>query len=84
MLNFSGFPSPSYVIPPPVAFSMNPGFTFSTGMSVSGPFLQPVAHPQQPGAQQVKGDILLNSKGKIPRHRLILILDSKAFSLENL
>uniref|UniRef100_A0A8C7W4T6 Nonsense-mediated mRNA decay factor n=1 Tax=Oncorhynchus mykiss TaxID=8022 RepID=A0A8C7W4T6_ONCMY len=45
-----GFPSPSYVIPPPVAFSMNPGFTFSTGMSVSGPFLQPVAHPQQPGA----------------------------------
>ncbi|CDQ68499.1 unnamed protein product [Oncorhynchus mykiss] len=49
-----GFPSPSYVIPPPVAFSMNPGFTFSTGMSVSGPFLQPVAHPQQPGAQQVQ------------------------------
>nr|XP_046177150.1 protein SMG7-like isoform X4 [Oncorhynchus gorbuscha] len=49
-----GFPSPSYVIPPPVAFSMNPGFTFSTGMSVSGPFLQPVSHPQQPGAQQVQ------------------------------
>uniref|UniRef100_A0A8C7IIB1 Nonsense-mediated mRNA decay factor n=1 Tax=Oncorhynchus kisutch TaxID=8019 RepID=A0A8C7IIB1_ONCKI len=45
-----GFPSPSYMIPPPVAFSMNPGFTFSTGMSVSGPFLQPVSHPQQPGA----------------------------------
>uniref|UniRef100_A0A8C7ID09 Nonsense-mediated mRNA decay factor n=1 Tax=Oncorhynchus kisutch TaxID=8019 RepID=A0A8C7ID09_ONCKI len=49
-----GFPSPSYMIPPPVAFSMNPGFTFSTGMSVSGPFLQPVSHPQQPGAQQVQ------------------------------
>uniref|UniRef100_A0A8C7NJU5 Nonsense-mediated mRNA decay factor n=1 Tax=Oncorhynchus mykiss TaxID=8022 RepID=A0A8C7NJU5_ONCMY len=49
-----GFPSPSYVIPPPVAFSMNPGFTFSTGMSVSGPFLQPVAHPQQPGVQAGK------------------------------
>ncbi|CAB1317555.1 unnamed protein product [Coregonus sp. 'balchen'] len=29
-----GFPPPAYVIPPPVAFSMNPGFTFSTGMSV--------------------------------------------------
>ncbi|CAB1326183.1 unnamed protein product, partial [Coregonus sp. 'balchen'] len=28
-----GFPPPAYVIPPPVAFSMNPGFTFSTGMS---------------------------------------------------
>ncbi|XP_038859910.1 protein SMG7-like isoform X3 [Salvelinus namaycush] len=47
-----GFPSPAYVIPPPVAFSMNPGFTFSTGMSVSGPFLQPASHPQQPGSQQ--------------------------------
>ncbi|KPP75600.1 protein SMG7-like [Scleropages formosus] len=31
-----GFPPPAYVIPPPVAFSMNPGFTFSTGyMQVS-------------------------------------------------
>uniref|UniRef100_A0A8C8EWG2 Nonsense-mediated mRNA decay factor n=1 Tax=Oncorhynchus tshawytscha TaxID=74940 RepID=A0A8C8EWG2_ONCTS len=50
-----GFPSPSYVIPPPVAFSMNPGFTFSTGMSVSGPFLQPVSHPQQPGVQVQAG-----------------------------
>uniref|UniRef100_A0A4W5QQL2 Nonsense-mediated mRNA decay factor n=1 Tax=Hucho hucho TaxID=62062 RepID=A0A4W5QQL2_9TELE len=47
-----GFPSPAYVIPPPVAFSMNPGFTFSTGMSVSGPFLQPASHSQQPGTQQ--------------------------------
>uniref|UniRef100_A0A674BMB8 Nonsense-mediated mRNA decay factor n=1 Tax=Salmo trutta TaxID=8032 RepID=A0A674BMB8_SALTR len=49
-----GFPSPAYVIPPPVAFSMNPGFTFSTGMSVSGQFLQPSSHPQQPGSQQVQ------------------------------
>uniref|UniRef100_A0A4W5QQW5 Nonsense-mediated mRNA decay factor n=1 Tax=Hucho hucho TaxID=62062 RepID=A0A4W5QQW5_9TELE len=49
-----GFPSPAYVIPPPVAFSMNPGFTFSTGMSVSGPFLQPASHSQQPGTQQVQ------------------------------
>ncbi|XP_014046142.1 nonsense-mediated mRNA decay factor SMG7 isoform X1 [Salmo salar] len=47
-----GFPPPAYVIPPPVAFSMNPGFTFSTGMSVPGPFLQSASHPQQPGAQQ--------------------------------
>ncbi|KAK6302614.1 hypothetical protein J4Q44_G00269690 [Coregonus suidteri] len=47
-----GFPPPAYVIPPPVAFSMNPGFTFSTGMSVPGPFLQSSSHPQQPGAQQ--------------------------------
>uniref|UniRef100_A0A674A380 Nonsense-mediated mRNA decay factor n=1 Tax=Salmo trutta TaxID=8032 RepID=A0A674A380_SALTR len=45
-----GFPPPAYVIPPPVAFSMNPGFTFSTGMSVPGPFLQSASHPQQPGA----------------------------------
>uniref|UniRef100_A0A6Q2YK60 Nonsense-mediated mRNA decay factor n=1 Tax=Esox lucius TaxID=8010 RepID=A0A6Q2YK60_ESOLU len=47
-----GFPPPAYVIPPPVAFSMNPGFTFSS--SVSGPFLQPSSHPQQPGGQQVQ------------------------------
>uniref|UniRef100_A0A674BLQ5 Nonsense-mediated mRNA decay factor n=1 Tax=Salmo trutta TaxID=8032 RepID=A0A674BLQ5_SALTR len=46
-----GFPSPAYVIPPPVAFSMNPGFTFSTGMSVSGQFLQPSSHPQQPAGK---------------------------------
>ncbi|XP_018609154.1 nonsense-mediated mRNA decay factor SMG7 isoform X1 [Scleropages formosus] len=41
-----GFPPPAYVIPPPVAFSMNPGFTFSTGVSVPGPFLQPASHTQ--------------------------------------
>uniref|UniRef100_A0A8C7SVA2 Nonsense-mediated mRNA decay factor n=1 Tax=Oncorhynchus mykiss TaxID=8022 RepID=A0A8C7SVA2_ONCMY len=65
-----GFPPPAYVIPPPVAFSMNPGFTFSTGMSVPGPFLQSASHPQQPGAQQVKGD-MLNSKGQNSGHRLM-------------
>uniref|UniRef100_A0A674A214 Nonsense-mediated mRNA decay factor n=1 Tax=Salmo trutta TaxID=8032 RepID=A0A674A214_SALTR len=50
-----GFPPPAYVIPPPVAFSMNPGFTFSTGMSVPGPFLQSASHPQQPGVQVQAG-----------------------------
>uniref|UniRef100_A0A8C7J5Z8 Nonsense-mediated mRNA decay factor n=1 Tax=Oncorhynchus kisutch TaxID=8019 RepID=A0A8C7J5Z8_ONCKI len=50
-----GFPPPAYVIPPPVAFSMNPGFTFSTGMSVPGPFLQSASHPQQPGVQVQTG-----------------------------
>ncbi|XP_066548074.1 nonsense-mediated mRNA decay factor SMG7 isoform X4 [Amia ocellicauda] len=41
-----GFPPPAYVIPPPVAFSMSPGFTFSTGVSVPGTFLQAASHPQ--------------------------------------
>ncbi|XP_033865629.2 nonsense-mediated mRNA decay factor SMG7-like isoform X5 [Acipenser ruthenus] len=41
-----GFPPPAYVIPPPVAFSMSPGYTFSTGVSVPGPFLQSATHPQ--------------------------------------
>ncbi|XP_072544358.1 nonsense-mediated mRNA decay factor SMG7 isoform X1 [Salminus brasiliensis] len=41
-----GFPPPAYVIPPPVAFSMNPGFTFPAGVSVSTPFLQATSHPQ--------------------------------------
>ncbi|XP_051984536.1 nonsense-mediated mRNA decay factor SMG7 isoform X2 [Xyrauchen texanus] len=49
-----GFPPPAYVIPPPVAFSMSPGFTFPTGVSVPAPFLQTASHPQsanqiQPG-----------------------------------
>ncbi|XP_075996097.1 nonsense-mediated mRNA decay factor SMG7 isoform X1 [Genypterus blacodes] len=44
-----GFPPSAYVIPPPVAFpglQVNPGFTFSTGVSVPGPFLQTAVHPQ--------------------------------------
>ncbi|XP_056148532.1 nonsense-mediated mRNA decay factor SMG7 isoform X1 [Lampris incognitus] len=44
-----GFPPPAYVLPPPVAFpglQVNPGFTFSTGVSVPGPFLQPGTHTQ--------------------------------------
>nr|XP_046264049.1 protein SMG7 isoform X2 [Scatophagus argus] len=44
-----GFPPSAYVIPPPVAFpglQVNPGFTFSTGVSVPGPFLQPGVHSQ--------------------------------------
>ncbi|XP_052475156.1 nonsense-mediated mRNA decay factor SMG7 isoform X2 [Carassius gibelio] len=41
-----GFPPPAYVIPPPVAFSLSPGFTFPTGVSVPAPFLQTASHPQ--------------------------------------
>ncbi|KAM6919697.1 nonsense-mediated mRNA decay factor SMG7 isoform 3-T3 [Lycodopsis pacificus] len=47
-----GFPPSAYVIPPPVAFpglQVNPGFTFSTGVSVPGPFLQPGVHAQAGG-----------------------------------
>ncbi|KAK2860993.1 hypothetical protein Q7C36_005159 [Tachysurus vachellii] len=47
-----GFPPPAYVIPPPVAFSMNPGFTFPTGVSVPTSFLQPTSHPQSPNQVQ--------------------------------
>ncbi|TKS79268.1 Protein SMG7 EST1-like protein C SMG-7 -like protein [Collichthys lucidus] len=45
----AGFPPSAYVIPPPVAFpglQVNPGFTFPTGVSVPGPFLQPGVHTQ--------------------------------------
>ncbi|XP_023255314.1 protein SMG7 [Seriola lalandi dorsalis] len=45
----TGFPTSAYVIPPPVAFpglQVNPGFTFSTGVSVPGPFLQQAVHTQ--------------------------------------
>ncbi|XP_026004932.1 nonsense-mediated mRNA decay factor SMG7 isoform X1 [Astatotilapia calliptera] len=44
-----GFPPSAYVIPSPVAFpglQVNPGFTFSTGVSVPGPFLQQPVHTQ--------------------------------------
>ncbi|XP_029309071.1 nonsense-mediated mRNA decay factor SMG7 isoform X3 [Cottoperca gobio] len=47
-----GFPPSAYVIPPSVAFpglQVNPGFTFSTGVSVPGPFLQPGVHTQAGG-----------------------------------
>ncbi|TSO57283.1 Protein SMG7 [Bagarius yarrelli] len=47
-----GFPPPAYVIPPPVAFSMNPGFNFPTGVSVPTSFLQPASHPQSPNQVQ--------------------------------
>ncbi|XP_026229994.1 protein SMG7 isoform X2 [Anabas testudineus] len=51
-----GFPPSAYVIPPPVAFPglpVNPGFTFSTGVSVPGPFLQSAVHTQ--AGTQVQG-----------------------------
>ncbi|XP_034038550.1 protein SMG7 isoform X2 [Thalassophryne amazonica] len=44
-----GFPPSAFVIPPPVSFpglQVNPGFAFSTGVSVPGPFLQPAVHTQ--------------------------------------
>ncbi|TRZ04236.1 hypothetical protein DNTS_029924 [Danionella cerebrum] len=47
-----GFPPPAYVIPPPVAFSMSPGFTFPAGVSVPAPFLQTSSHPQSANAIQ--------------------------------
>ncbi|XP_017916188.1 PREDICTED: protein SMG7 isoform X6 [Capra hircus] len=47
-----GFPPPTYVIPPPVAFSMGSGYTFPAGVSVPGTFLQPAAH--SPAGNQVQ------------------------------
>ncbi|XP_006872600.1 PREDICTED: protein SMG7 isoform X3 [Chrysochloris asiatica] len=47
-----GFPPPTYVIPPPVAFSMGSGYTFPAGVSVPGTFLQPTAH--SPSGNQVQ------------------------------
>ncbi|XP_017703583.1 PREDICTED: protein SMG7 isoform X7 [Rhinopithecus bieti] len=47
-----GFPPPTYVIPPPVAFSMGSGYTFPAGVSVPGTFLQPTAH--SPAGNQVQ------------------------------
>ncbi|XP_039108909.1 protein SMG7 isoform X5 [Hyaena hyaena] len=47
-----GFPPPTYVIPPPVAFSMGSGYTFPAGVSVPGTFLQTTAH--SPAGNQVQ------------------------------
>lgn len=47
-----GFPPPTYVIPPPVAFSMGSGYTFPAGVSVPGTFLQSTAH--SPAGNQVQ------------------------------
>lgn len=47
-----GFPPPTYVIPPPVAFPMGSGYTFPAGVSVPGTFLQPAAHA--PAGKQVQ------------------------------
>ncbi|XP_013207991.1 protein SMG7 isoform X4 [Microtus ochrogaster] len=47
-----GFPPPTYVIPPPVAFSMGSGYTFPAGVSVPGTFLQSTAH--SPTGNQVQ------------------------------
>ncbi|KAJ3594796.1 hypothetical protein NHX12_004102 [Muraenolepis orangiensis] len=48
-----GFPTPAYVLPPPVQFAglqVNPGFSFSAG--VPGAFLQPPPSSQVPGGKQ--------------------------------
>uniref|UniRef100_A0A5F9CCK3 Nonsense-mediated mRNA decay factor n=1 Tax=Oryctolagus cuniculus TaxID=9986 RepID=A0A5F9CCK3_RABIT len=47
-----GFPPPTYVIPPPVAFSVGSGYTFPAGVSVPGTFLQSAAHA--PAGSQVQ------------------------------
>nr|XP_028588051.1 protein SMG7 isoform X2 [Podarcis muralis] len=47
-----GFPPPTYVIPPPVAFPMGSGYTFPGGVSVPGTFLQSAAH--SPAGNQVQ------------------------------
>uniref|UniRef100_A0A8D0G9N4 Nonsense-mediated mRNA decay factor n=1 Tax=Sphenodon punctatus TaxID=8508 RepID=A0A8D0G9N4_SPHPU len=47
-----GFPPPTYVIPPSVAFSMSSSYTFPGGVSVPGTFLQPTAH--SPAGNQVQ------------------------------
>lgn len=52
VLSFEGFPPPTYVIPPPVAFPMGSGYTFPAGVSVPGTFLQPAAHA--PAGKQVQ------------------------------
>uniref|UniRef100_A0A8C6ZTI5 Nonsense-mediated mRNA decay factor n=1 Tax=Nothoprocta perdicaria TaxID=30464 RepID=A0A8C6ZTI5_NOTPE len=51
-LSLAGFPPPTYVVPPPVAFSMSTGYTFPGGVSVPGTFLQPTAH--SPAGNQVQ------------------------------
>ncbi|XP_062067464.1 nonsense-mediated mRNA decay factor SMG7 isoform X2 [Lepus europaeus] len=47
-----GFPPPTYVIPPPVAFSLGSGYTFPAGVSVPGTFVQSAAHA--PAGSQVQ------------------------------
>ncbi|XP_012584505.1 PREDICTED: protein SMG7 isoform X1 [Condylura cristata] len=47
-----GFPPPTYVIPPSVAFSMGSGYTFPAGVSVPATYLQPTAH--SPAGNQVQ------------------------------
>lgn len=49
---FEGFPPPTYVIPPPVAFSLGSGYTFPAGVSVPGTFVQSAAHA--PAGSQVQ------------------------------
>uniref|UniRef100_A0A3Q3EHZ2 SMG7 nonsense mediated mRNA decay factor n=1 Tax=Labrus bergylta TaxID=56723 RepID=A0A3Q3EHZ2_9LABR len=65
-----GFPPSAYVIPPPVGFpglQVNPGFTFSTGVSVPAPFLQPGVHTQA-GTQAGKPSTFptVRSSGQMP------------------
>uniref|UniRef100_A0A8B9ENM1 Nonsense-mediated mRNA decay factor n=1 Tax=Anser cygnoides TaxID=8845 RepID=A0A8B9ENM1_ANSCY len=58
-----GFPPPTYVVPPPVAFSMSTGYTFPGGVSVPGTFLQPTAH--SPAGNQVQAQATAQSAGQL-------------------
>ncbi|KAM9280591.1 nonsense-mediated mRNA decay factor SMG7 isoform 3-T3 [Cariama cristata] len=58
-----GFPPPTYVVPPPVAFSMSTGYTFPGGVSVPGTFLQPTAH--SPAGNQVQAQATAQSASQL-------------------
>uniref|UniRef100_A0A8C3BVT2 Nonsense-mediated mRNA decay factor n=1 Tax=Cairina moschata TaxID=8855 RepID=A0A8C3BVT2_CAIMO len=58
-----GFPPPTYVVPPPVAFSMSTGYTFPGGVSVPGTFLQPTTH--SPAGNQVQAQATAQSAGQL-------------------
>uniref|UniRef100_A0A8C3GUL0 Nonsense-mediated mRNA decay factor n=1 Tax=Corvus moneduloides TaxID=1196302 RepID=A0A8C3GUL0_CORMO len=58
-----GFPPPTYVVPPPVAFSMSTGYTFPGGVSVPGTFLQPTAH--SPAGNQVQAQATAQSTSQL-------------------
>ncbi|XP_075566301.1 nonsense-mediated mRNA decay factor SMG7 isoform X5 [Pelecanus crispus] len=58
-----GFPPPTYVVPPPVAFSMSTGYTFPGGVSVPGTFLQPTTH--SPAGNQVQAQATAQSASQL-------------------
>uniref|UniRef100_A0A8C3LNA2 Nonsense-mediated mRNA decay factor n=1 Tax=Chrysolophus pictus TaxID=9089 RepID=A0A8C3LNA2_CHRPC len=58
-----GFPPPTYVVPPPVAFSMSTGYTFPGSVSVPGTFLQPTTH--SPAGNQVQAQATAQSASQL-------------------